>query len=91
MTEELIMEVGKQALETTAIVAAPMLVGALVIGLVISVMQAITQINEATLTFIPKIVIVGIVMLITAPWMLDIVSQFTVNLYSNIPEYVRNW
>lgn len=89
MTEQMIIEIGKSALETSAIVASPMLIGALVIGLCISIMQAITQINEATLTFIPKIAVVMIVMLIAAPWMLDIVSKFTVELYQNIPDYVR--
>lgn len=91
MTEQLIIEIGRNALETTALVAAPMLISALVVGLCVSVMQAITQINEATLTFIPKIVVVAVVLLIAAPWMLDVVSKFTVGLFENIPNYVRTW
>ncbi len=91
MTEQMIVEIGTQALETAAMVASPMLIGALVIGLCISVLQAITQINEATLTFIPKIAVVGLIMVIAAPWMLDVVSKFTINLYQNIPDYVGNW
>ncbi|MBC87269.1 MAG: flagellar biosynthetic protein FliQ [Bdellovibrionaceae bacterium] len=90
MTEELIIEIGKRAIETTALVSSPMLIGALAIGLVISIMQAITQINEATLTFIPKIAVVMIVLLIAAPWMLDLIGKFTVNLYESIPMYVRH-
>ncbi len=90
MTEQLIIEIGKQAIETTAMLSSPMLIGALAIGLVISIMQAITQINEATLTFIPKIMVVMIVLLIAAPWMLDLIGKFTVNLYENIPMYVRH-
>lgn len=89
MTEELIVSLGRNTLETTALVAAPMLVGALVIGLVISVLQAITQINEATLTFIPKMAIVALVFVIAAPWMLDVVSQFTIGLFENMQQYVR--
>jgi flagellar biosynthetic protein FliQ len=91
VTEQLIIEIGKNALETTALVASPMLVGALVIGLAVSIFQAVTQINEATLTFIPKIAVVGVVLLISAPWMLDVLSKFTVGLFENIPNYVRNW
>ena len=90
MNEELILELGKNALQTTALVAAPMLIGALVIGLIVSIFQAITQINEATLTFIPKMAVVAVVFLIAAPWMLDVLSTFTVNLFENISLYVRN-
>ena len=68
----------------------PMLGGALVIGLIVSVIQAITQINEATLTFIPKILIVGVIFLLAGPWMIDIISTFTVQLFENMDQYVRN-
>jgi len=89
MGEDLILKLGQDTIRTTAMIAAPMLLGALVIGLVISVLQAITQINEATLTFIPKMAVVAIVFLIAAPWMLDIISSFTIELYSNIGQFVR--
>lgn len=89
MTEELIISLGRSTLETTALVAAPMLVGALVIGLVISVLQAITQINEATLTFIPKMAIVALVFVIAAPWMLDVISQYTIGLFENMQNFIR--
>ena len=89
MTEELILKLGQETIKTTAMIAGPMLAGALIIGLVISVLQAITQINEATLTFIPKIVIVALVVVISAPWMLDIMSQFTTELLQNLAVYVR--
>lgn len=90
MNEELIIKLGTETIKTTALVAAPMLIGALVIGLLISVFQAITQINEATLTFIPKMIVVALVFMIAAPWMLDVVSTFTVSLFDNITFYVRN-
>lgn len=89
MTDELIMQLGQETLKTAALLSAPILITALVVGLVISVLQAITQINEATLTFIPKIVVVAIVIVVTGPWMLDIMSRFTINLLENITDYVR--
>jgi len=90
MTEELVMQLGQNTLKTTALIAAPLLMGALIVGLIISVLQAITQINEATLTFIPKMAIVAIVLLVSAPWMLDVMSQFTIELFTGITEMVRN-
>jgi flagellar biosynthesis protein FliQ len=89
MSEELILKLGQDTLRTTAMLAAPMLVSALVIGLVVSVFQAVTQINEATLTFIPKMVVVGIVLVIAAPWMMDVMNQFTVQLFENLGDMVR--
>lgn len=89
MGEDLIYNLGGMALRTTAMIAAPLLISALVIGLMVSVFQAITQINEATLTFIPKIVVVGLVLTMAGPWMVDELSQFTITLMSNIAEYVR--
>ncbi len=89
MDENLILLLGQEALKTTALVASPMLIGALVIGLVISILQAITQINESTLTFIPKMAVVGIVIVVAAPWMIDVMSEYTTNLFENISTYVR--
>ena len=89
MSEEMILKLGQDTLRTTAMLAAPMLVSALVVGLVVSVFQAVTQINEATLTFIPKMIVVGIVLVIAAPWMIDIMNQFTVQLFENIGDMVR--
>ena len=83
------MKLGQDALKTTAMISAPLLGAALVTGLAVSVLQAITQINEATLTFIPKMIIIGIVLLIAGPWMLDILSQFTVGLFENLAMFVR--
>jgi flagellar biosynthesis protein FliQ len=89
MTEELIIKLGQDAIRTTAMIAAPMLLGALVIGLIISIFQAITQINEATLTFIPKMVVIFAVILLAGPWMLDVMSHYTIELYENIAVFVR--
>jgi flagellar biosynthetic protein FliQ len=87
--EDLIFNLGNKALTTSAMLAAPLLISALVIGLMVSVFQAITQINEATLTFIPKIVVVGIVLVLAGPWMVDTLVVFTTELLANIAEYVR--
>lgn len=89
MTEELILKLGQDAIRTTALISSPMLIGALVIGLIISVLQAITQINEATLTFIPKMIVIFVVVLLAGPWMLDVMSVYTIELYENISTFVR--
>ncbi|HMN68386.1 MAG TPA: flagellar biosynthesis protein FliQ [Bdellovibrionales bacterium] len=89
MSEELILKLGTDTLRTTAMLAGPLLLSALVVGLVISVFQAVTQINEATLTFIPKMIVVGVVLVIAAPWMMDVMNQFTVQIFENIGEMVR--
>jgi len=89
MTEELIMKLGQDTLRTTAMLSAPLLGAALVTGLVVSILQAITQINEQTLTFIPKMIVIGVVMLLAGPWMLDILTHFTVGLFENMAMFVR--
>lgn len=89
MTEELIMKLGQDTLRTTAMLSAPLLGAALVTGLIVSILQAITQINEQTLTFIPKMVVIGIVLILAGPWMLDILTHFTTNLFENMVVFVR--
>ena len=90
MGEELIIQLGQDTLKTTAMLATPLLAGALIMGLLVSVFQAITQINEATLTFIPKMLVVGLLLMLAGPWMIDILTAFTTNLFENITEFVRN-
>lgn len=89
MTEDLILKLGHEALRTTAMLSAPLLGAALITGLLVSIFQAITQINEATLTFIPKMIIIAIVLVIAGPWMIDVMSNFTVGLFENLAVYVR--
>jgi flagellar biosynthesis protein FliQ len=89
MTEELIMKLGTDTLKTTAMLSAPLLGAALVTGLIISVLQAVTQINEATLTFIPKMIVVGLVLVLAGPWMVDVLSEFTIELFENMAMFVR--
>ncbi|MFM6930010.1 MAG: flagellar biosynthesis protein FliQ [Bdellovibrio sp.] len=89
MTEELVIKLGQDALRTTAMLAAPLLISTLVVGLAVSIFQALTQINEATLTFIPKMIVVAVVVVLAGPWMMDVMSTYTSTLFDNIPAMVR--
>lgn len=89
MTDEIVVRLGQEALRTTALLAAPLLLSTLVVGLAVSIFQALTQINEATLTFIPKMIIVAAVFLMAGPWMMDVMNTYTINLFENIAEIVR--
>ncbi|KHD89127.1 MULTISPECIES: flagellar biosynthesis protein FliQ [Bdellovibrio] len=89
MTDELVIRLGQDALRTTAMLAAPLLISTLVVGLAVSIFQALTQINEATLTFIPKMIVVALVFVLAGPWMMDVMSTYTVNLFENIAVMVR--
>lgn len=89
MTEEIVIRLGQDALKTTAMLAAPLLLSTLVVGLAVSVFQAVTQINEATLTFIPKMIVVAAVFVLAGPWMMDVMSAYTITLFENISTIVR--
>lgn len=89
MTDELVIRLGQEALRTTAMLAAPLLISTLVVGLAVSIFQALTQINEATLTFIPKMIVVALVFVLAGPWMMDVMSSYTINLFENISVMVR--
>ncbi|HEY0886232.1 MAG TPA: flagellar biosynthesis protein FliQ [Ramlibacter sp.] len=88
MTPESVMSLGAQAVQLTLLVAAPLLLVALVVGLVISIFQAATQINEATLSFIPKLIAVFAALVIAGPWMLAQLVAFMRELFSSIPQLV---
>ncbi len=88
MTPENIMTLGRQALELTLMVSAPLLITALGVGLVVSIFQAATQINEMTLSFIPKLVAMVIVMVISGPWMLGLMVDYIQRLFNSIPTLV---
>jgi flagellar biosynthetic protein FliQ len=89
MNEDLIIKLGQDALKTTALLAGPMLGATLIIGLAVSIFQALTQINEATLTFIPKMIVISIIIILAGPWMLDVLSVYTIQLFENIAIFVR--
>lgn len=88
MTPESVMSVGQQALEVTILVSAPLLLTALAVGLLVSVFQAATQINEMTLSFIPKLLATFLVLVVAGPWMLTMMMDYTRRLYSGIPGMV---
>jgi len=85
MTPETVIEIGTQAMKVTALLAAPLLLSALVVGLLIGMFQAATQINEMTLTFVPKLIVVGLVILVAGPTLLNILLDFTIQLFESIP------
>ena len=89
MTEDIVISLGRDAIWTTVILAAPLLLSALVVGLIVSIIQAVTQINEATLTFIPKMLTIVVVMIILAPWMTQMITSYTTELFTSMPNYVR--
>ncbi|MGE0468417.1 MAG: flagellar biosynthesis protein [Candidatus Nitrospira kreftii] len=89
MTPEMVTELGRHALETTLLVASPILGLSLFIGLAISALQAMTQLNEATLTFVPKVLALFGALLVFLPWMLNVMTTYMSNLLMNIPNYVR--
>ena len=85
MTPGVVMDIGRQAVEMTLLLAAPLLLAALVIGLIISIFQAATQINEQTLSFIPKLVGTLLVLLLAGPWMLQLIVDYIRQLFEKIP------
>jgi len=89
MTPEFVIEFAKQAITLTILLSLPMLGLGLIAGLTISVFQAVTQIQEMTLTFVPKILAVFIGLLFAAPWMMEKLMSFTTNIITNIPMYIR--
>ena len=89
MTPEFVIELAKQAIILTLLLSMPMLGLGLIAGLAISVFQAVTQIQEMTLTFVPKIIAVFIGLLFAAPWMMEKLMSFTTNIITNIPMYIR--
>ncbi len=88
MTPESVMTIGQQALEVTILVSAPMLLAALAVGLLVSVFQAATQINEMTLSFIPKLLVMFVMLVVMGPWMLTLMMDYTKRIFSSIPGLV---
>jgi flagellar biosynthetic protein FliQ len=82
------MSLGRHAIEVTLMISAPLLLAALAVGLIVSIFQAATQINEATLTFIPKLIALFVVMVVAGPWMLTVMLDYMREMLGNIPMYV---
>ena len=89
MSPETVMSIGSRALEITLLLAAPMLVVALVTGLIIGAFQAATQINEQTLSFIPKLLAMALAVVVAGPWMLKVLISYTRELFESIPGLIN--
>lgn len=90
MTLETVTEIGRQAIETTILVSAPILGLSLVVGLLVSTFQAMTQINEATLTFVPKVLAVFAATLLFLPWMMGVLIAFMTQIITSIPILIHS-
>ncbi|MBU5437693.1 flagellar biosynthesis protein FliQ [Tissierella sp. MSJ-40] len=84
-----VLKLAQDAVRTILFVSAPMLIFSLLVGLIVSIIQAVTQIQEATLAFVPKIIAVLLSLLIFGPWILKLVTQFTTDLLTNINLYIQ--
>jgi flagellar biosynthetic protein FliQ len=89
MNSDMVIGIARQAIQVTLMVSLPILGIGLVVGVVISLIQAATQIQEMTLTFVPKIVSIFVGLLLLLPWIMNQLVTFTAELFSNIPNYVR--
>ena len=88
MTPETVMTIAQRALEITLLLSAPLLLTALVMGLLVGVVQAATQINEMTLSFIPKLIAMAVALVVAGPWMLKLIVSYTRELFESIPGLV---
>ncbi|RMG36076.1 MAG: flagellar biosynthetic protein FliQ [Gammaproteobacteria bacterium] len=85
MDADSVIHIGRQALEVTILLSAPILLVSLAVGLIVAMFQAATQINEMTLTFVPKLIAIAAVLMATGPWLLRQITGFTQRLIENIP------
>jgi flagellar biosynthetic protein FliQ len=88
MTPGTVMEIGRQAIEVTLLISAPMLIAALAVGLIVSIIQAATQLNEATLQFVPKLVVMFLILLLVGPWMIQYLMDYMQRLFESIPQLI---
>ncbi|MEG0614654.1 MAG: flagellar biosynthesis protein FliQ [Oscillospiraceae bacterium] len=84
MTQDEVLAVFKEALWIVLELSGPMLIISIVVGLVISIIQAATQVHEQTLTFVPKVLAIAVILLLTAPWMMNVLNDFTIKLFDII-------
>jgi flagellar biosynthetic protein FliQ len=90
MTVEFVVDFGRQAMELILLLSLPMLLVGLAIGLMVSVFQATTQIQEMTLQFIPKIVCIALVLVLIGPWLLDKLMDYTLQILESFPQWIRS-
>lgn len=88
MTPDSVIAIGQEAMKMTTLLSAPVLVAVLVTGVLISLFQAVTQINEMTLSFIPKLIVLALVLAVAGAWMIDLIVDFTIRLFERIPSLI---
>ncbi|MFW5731494.1 MAG: flagellar biosynthesis protein FliQ [Desulfonatronovibrionaceae bacterium] len=88
MTPDFVVGFARQAIETTLLIALPMLGTGMVVGITVSILQAATQIQEMTLTIVPKIITIFLVFIFVFPWLMDKMITYTTNLFMNLPNYI---
>jgi flagellar biosynthetic protein FliQ len=88
MNSQSVLTIGQQALQMTLMISAPLLLTALLVGLLVSIMQAATQINEMTLSFIPKLIAVFAMLVLAGPWMLQTLVDYVQRLFGSIPQVI---
>ncbi|MGE4553763.1 MAG: flagellar biosynthesis protein FliQ [Desulfovibrionaceae bacterium] len=89
MTPEFVIGFARSAIETTLMIALPMLGIGMAVGIMVSIFQAATQIQETTLTIVPKIVAIFIALLVAFPWIMDTMIAYTTNIFTNLPQYIK--
>lgn len=88
MTPTTVVDIGRQAIEVLLLISAPLFLAALVTGLLVSIFQAATQINEATLSFVPKLIMIFVTLVLAGPWMITILTDYMRRLYEAIPSLI---
>jgi len=88
VTPESVITIGQQALWVTMLIAAPLLLSALSVGLLVGMFQAATQINEMTMSFIPKLLVLVMALIVAGPWMLSVIVNYTIQLMQQIPSLI---
>lgn len=85
MTPTTVVAIGREAIEIMLLISAPLFIAALATGLIVSIFQAATQINENTLSFVPKLIVIFVTLLIGGPWMISVITDYIRRLYESIP------
>jgi flagellar biosynthetic protein FliQ len=88
MTPTTVIAIARHAIEILLMISAPLFIAALATGLIISIFQAATQINESTLSFVPKLIVIILTLLVTGPWMLTVLTDYIRELYESIPALI---
>lgn len=89
MDQGIFLELGRQGMTVALMVSAPVFIVALVVGMLVSIFQAVTSINDQTLTFVPKILAIALVLILTGPWLSSILVGWSADLFGNLPRFIR--